>query len=214
MVDKMEVSNFDTKLAAIAGGSLQQFYNEKTITLAAGARFTDFSVYDYFRVLSLTGSGLQIIFGDNQLQTPFTGAGVGLKLTNIVKRLELVNTSGVSINVTYATAIGQVSDDRLNVSGTVTVAGTVSTTTSSTLASIADVTLPAATLTAIVAANAARRGVIVTNIGANVARIGDNTTTTAARGAQLLPNQSITLETLNAIGGISTVGSSVSVLEY
>jgi len=210
----MAEQNAYPELRPISDGVLQQFYQEKTITLAAGARIEDFCIYNYFRVLSLSGSGLAVIFGNNQFQTPFTGAGVGLKLDYILPRLTLINTSGVSITLTYAVAVGSVSDDRLNVSGVVTVGGSVSTTTSSVLTTLGDTVVPAAALTLIRNANTTRRGIMFTNVGANVCRIGDSTTTGAAAGAPLLPNQSITLETLDAISCYSTLGTTLSRLEY
>jgi len=198
----------------IAQGNAQTRYKEYTYALAAGANIEIFEVFNYFRVLSLSAGTLRVQFGDDPNTSAFTGAGIGIRFENLPSRITITNTSGVSANITIALAIGFIYDDRLSFSGTVTVSGTVSTTTSSTLASIADVTLTAATLIAIASANTSRRGLIITNTGANVARIGDSVNTTATRGAQLLPNQSITIETLNAVSGISTAGSSVSVLEY
>lgn len=192
----------------------QQIYSEETLTIAAGARETRYTVYDYFRVLSLTGSGLRVIFGVNQNDTPYTGAGVGIKMPNLQTRLELINSSGSPITITYAVALGIINDDRLNVLGSVTVAGTVSTTTSSTLLSANDTIITASIRTAITAANTARRGLVITNIGAASMRVGDSTTTSAARGAFLDVGQSITIETQNAVSGFSTVGTTVSILEY
>lgn len=202
------------ELKPIADGVLQQFYQEKTVTIAAGQRLEDFVVYNYFRVLALTGTGLEVIFGNNQFQTPFTGAGLGLKLDYVLPRLTLVNTSGGAITLTYAVATGSINDDRLTVSGTLTVTGTVSTTSASVLATFADTVMAVATLTAIRPANTARRGLIITNVGANPMRVGDSVNTNATRGAPLAVNQSITLETQNAVSGFSTLGTTVSILEY
>ena len=206
--------SIDDKILDVEGGVVQQFYDEKTVTLAAGVRFEVFTVFNYFRVLSLTGSGLSVIFGDNQYETPFTGAGIGVKLQYLLKRMTLINTSGAPLTLTYGIAVGSINDDRLNVSGTITVTGSVSTTTASVLASIADVVIGAAALTAVQAANTARRGLIITNVGANSVRIGDSTTTAAARGAPLLVNQTLTLETQNAVSAFSTLGTTLAVLEY
>ena len=208
------VANLTTNPQIISQGVAQTRYEEYTYTIAAGAAVVLDAVYNYFRVLSQSASTISVVFGDNPRASSFSGAGIGIKFENLPSRLEIRNTGGVSTTITFALAIGFVYDDRLNVSGTVNIAGTVSTTTASVLASIADVTAAAATLTVISAANAARRGLIITNIGANPARIGDAANTTATRGAQLLANQSITIETLDAVSGISTAGTSFAVLEY
>lgn len=198
----------------IAQGGAQTRYKEYTYTIAAGAAVEIGEVFNYFRVLSQSASSLSVQFGDDANTSTFSGAGLGIKFENLPSKIVIRNTGVVPTTITIALAIGYIYDDRLNVSGTVTVSGSVSTTTSSVLNSVADVTLTAATQIAIIAANTSRRGVIITNIGANVARIGDATNTSATRGAQLLPAQSITLETLDAIDGFSAAGSSVSVLEY
>lgn len=197
----------------IAQGIAQTRYQELTYTIAAGARQEIFDVFNYFRVLN-SSAALEVQFGDDAFISRFTGAGIGVRFENAPSRVTIRNPSGAPVAVTIALAMGFIYDDRLNVSGTVNIDGSVTTTTDSALNSVADVVLGAAAQTAIIAANPLRRGVIITNIGSNVVRIGDATNTGAARGARLLQDQSITLETLDAIDGYSASGTTVSVLEY
>jgi hypothetical protein len=208
------MTNLTINPQIIAQGGAQTRYKEYTYTIAAGAAVTIDEIFNYFRVLSQSASTLNVQFGDDPNTSAFSGAGIGIKFENLPSRVTIRNTGGVSTTITFALAIGYIYDDRLNVSGTVTISGSVSTTTATVLNSVADVTVAAGVQTAVIAANAARRGVIITNIGANVTRIGDATNTSATRGAQLLANQSITIETLDAIDAFSTSGTSLSVLEY
>lgn len=115
-----EVTQFGSQLP-ISPGATQIPYQEETLVIAAGASIDVFRVFNYFRVLSLSGGALSIRFGQNGIQTPFTGQGVGLQLAFTVDRLTLVNTGGASMTLTYATALGQINDDRLNVSSALTI---------------------------------------------------------------------------------------------
>lgn len=195
-------------LRQVTSGSLQQFYSETTLTLAAGARNEIYVVYDYFRVLALTGSGLQVIFGDNQFQTPFTGAGVGLKLSDVVQRLTLVNTSGADITMTYAVAIGNVSDDRLTVSGTIN----TSEVSPATLPTTADVTVLTTATTQVLAANTARKEAFISNptVNGSVLRVGD-ASTGAARGVEIPIGGTLVLTTTAAIFIYNPKASSIVV---
>lgn len=66
-----------------------------------------------------------------------------------------------------------------------------------------DVSMAAGARTAIVAANAARRRVHITNLAAGAAtlRIGGSATAAANRGTPLAPGETLTLETTAAIAG-------------
>lgn len=91
----------------------------------------------------------------------------------------------------------------------------VDITKSTVLQSATDVTLGAAATTAILAADPARRAVIIGNLSTNaeVLRIGP-VVAGAARGQELLPGESITLETTAAIYGYNpgAAGQDVSVI--
>lgn len=197
-------------LKPIADGVLQQFYAEKTVTIAAGARFEDYVIFNYFRVLSLSGTGLEVIFGNNQYQTPFTGAGIGVKLEYVLPRLTLVNTSGASLTMTYAVAVGDVNDDRLTVSGTLNVTSTtaapvinVATTGAATTSQVSVTT----TATSIVAANSVRGAVTIRNQGATDMFIGSSSGVTTLNGLLVKAGESFSTTTRGAIFGIVGAGS-------
>lgn len=81
-------------------------------------------------------------------------------------------------------------------------------TKASVLNSATDVTLAAASTTQILAANAARRFAIIGNLTANaqILRIADSNAA-AARGQELAPGESITIETTEAIYGYNPGGA-------
>ncbi|MDX1939668.1 MAG: hypothetical protein SFU99_03905 [Saprospiraceae bacterium] len=104
----------------IADSSTQNPYREMTYNIAAGARVDVFEVFDFFRVISITGAGqLSAIFGENSVQTIIRGAGLGMQFYNVFDRITLINSGASAINVTVAFALGVVIDNRLNFSGTV-----------------------------------------------------------------------------------------------
>lgn len=129
----------------------------------------------------------------------------------------LQNITGLDVTIKLTFAFGNVTDDRITIGGSVssTIVGSVpiSGTTATPLQDFADAALAAATLTTI-RGTATRRGFIVGNVGANPVRIGSAVSVGATQGAQLLPGQSLTIETLDAIGAYSVLGTTVSRLEY
>jgi hypothetical protein len=197
-------------IQTISPGSTQIPYQEFTYTIPVSGYVDVLQVFNYFRVLSLDVSTLSIQVGQNGLVTKYTGAGVGVNFDNTYDRIRLINNGGAPITLTIAIAIGDINDDRLNVSGTIN----TNAISNSVLTTTADVVVGAAALTALKAANTSRKGIILTNVGANVIRIGDSVNTGAARGAPLLANQSITLETTAAVSGFSTLGTTIAILEY
>lgn len=80
------------------------------------------------------------------------------------------------------------------------------------IATISDVVVGAASLTTLVAANAARRAVHLVNIGANPIRIGDANTSNT-RGARLDVGQSFTIESVAQISGFSQLGTTIAITE-
>lgn len=171
----------------IEDGSARPPYREDTRTLAAGETWEVFTVFDYFRIVSQSPAGaLKIKFGDNGIQTDYSGVGLGLGLRGVYRRLSIYNNSGAPMTLTIATALGQVNDDRLNVSGTVSITGAVTVTSPAALTTVADVAVAATTTTAVLAVNASRKEAFITNLAANntVIRLGD-ASTGAARGIEV-----------------------------
>lgn len=76
-------------------------------------------MFDYFRLLTTTGTGIYARFGGQGSETPISGAGLGIKLNNKVKEVTLYNSAAVSRTITIAYGNGFISDDRLNLQGIV-----------------------------------------------------------------------------------------------
>lgn len=91
--------------------------------------------------------------------------------------------------------------------------GTVTTTRGAGYTDSVDVSMGAGVRTAIVAANAARRRVHISNLAAGAAtlRIGGSATANATRGTPLAPGETITLETTAAIAGWNPGGAAQDV---
>lgn len=93
-----------------------------SFTIPAGAIETIYYELNFLRILSLSdASALKIRFGDTGTETDVVGAGVGYAWPYTVSNVFLRNTSGAPITITVAVAVGQIFDDRLNVSGNVQV---------------------------------------------------------------------------------------------
>lgn len=183
-----ELTQFGTSLA-IAAGQTQAIYQEDTQVIPAGGYVDVFKVFNYFRVISKTGGTLSVQFGQNGLQTPFTGAGVGLQLFTQVDRVRLVNTHPTdAMTITIAVALGWINDDRLTVSGTVTIAGAVTITsgnvTSQTkaLASCTTAQVALSTTAAQLVAAGASNGLITVQAGAVDMYIGNSNAVTTSTG--------------------------------
>lgn len=100
----------------ITDGTSQVPYQEFTVSIPAGGRMQFDQIFNYFRVLSQSGGALSVRLGDNGLETPFTGAGIGINFDETYRNLVLINTGGTTMTITIAIALGSVSDDRLTVS--------------------------------------------------------------------------------------------------
>lgn len=203
------------ELKPIADGVLQQFYQEKTVTLAAGQRLEDFTTYSYFRVLALTGTGLEVIFGNNQFQTPFTGAGLGIEFSYVLPRLTLVNTSGAPLTITFAVATGKVNDDRLTVSGVLTVTAPtnapVAIRNCGALLTQAQVAVGTSAVT-ISGSSSTKNSVLIKNIGSITVFIG-GTGVTTANGMPIEPGEYLAIDVYTGILGIcASPGGNVAVL--
>jgi hypothetical protein len=164
----------------------------------------DFSL-NFLRILAIsTTSGVQFRFGDKGTPTDVIGAGIGYELPQAVNRVDIINNSGGDLTITVIAAIGKVYDDRLNVSGDLTIA------TPTQIDTIDDVTLGAASATLIAAANTGRVELLITNMTGGVIRIGDSGVG-AASGVRIADGASIILNTTAAVYGYSVAGGDVSV---
>jgi len=114
-------------------------------------------------------------------------------------------TSSLTQALSFYIARGQV--------GSNVFSGVVSATKPTTIDTVADVALGAGAATQILPADAARRQALITNLqaNANVIRVGD-AAVTAARGVEVAPGQTITLDGTEAIFGFDAAAESVGVV--
>lgn len=100
-------------------------YNQDTLTVGANQIVDVFETFNFFRIYSLSASGLQVSFGDNGKFTDLVGAGIGIDFDKAIGRVTFKNTTAGAITITFAVSGGRIYDDRLTASGTITIAGTV-----------------------------------------------------------------------------------------
>lgn len=119
------LKTYITAKDTIQDGSTKIAYQEYTYTIPVGGREPVYTVFDYFRVISLSANTLSVQFGGNGIASPWAAAGLGLACENKFDRVTLINTGAAPITITIAVANGHINDDRLTVSGTVSITGIV-----------------------------------------------------------------------------------------
>lgn len=187
---------------------LQNPYKQFTFTIPDGETKSLFYDFNYFRILSIsTTTGVTIRYGSSGTPSDVVGAGIGYEMPAIVNRAEIANNSGGVLTITVAAAIGRIDDDRLNISGSLSVAKP------SQIVSTPDVTLVAATKTSILASNSTRDAVIIVNMDVSDAvRIGD-TDTGAARGVKVDAGQSIEIKSTDEVFAYSAGTPTLSIID-
>jgi len=150
---------------------------------------------------------MTIYIGDAMLSSDGLPVGQGFFLRGIrFSRLYITNTAQAGETITLV--VVDEGPDNIQIENPMITAQLVTLTKATVLDTAADVVLVAAAAAAIVLpANANRREAIVCSLAANTQtiRIGD-ANTGAARGAEISPGQSITLETTEAIYGYTGAG--------
>jgi len=202
----------------ITRNAVQNPYREFTLTIAAGTRAEPiYYNFSYFRVLTLSGTGLAVNFSGSGQDTAVIGAGIGIELPVAVEFVSLINTSGASLTVTIGLSMGRIFDDRLSVSGSVTVTNTISTPLNvtdagATLLNGSDVTIATVSQAQISGSSTtAKKKVFINNpVGNPTIRIGA-TGVTATTGFALLGGQSIELNTQAAVFGFNPSGASITI---
>lgn len=177
-----------------------------TVTVAAGAA----------EVLQVTGTGwyCRAATASFQLAMSRTGEAVGTveQGTGLVKIsfdvIRIVNPNAGALTVTLDIFDGEIVDSRASFIGTIANAPVKS----ATLRTVDDTTLAADTATAVVAADTARRAVLITNKTGAALRVGDSAIT-MTRGAEVPAGASIEVETAAAVYCRSLAGGDVSLLE-
>lgn len=100
-------------------GSSQAPYWEYEKELDANEIWKLDYVTDSFHLLSTTtDNAVRVSFGGSMIETPFS-AGMGYKLTEPVQFIQLQNITGSPVTVRFAVGVGNIRDDRLTVSGSV-----------------------------------------------------------------------------------------------
>lgn len=98
-------------------GSIQAPYWEQTITIPAHGYQKIQYVTDNFQLISASlPNALRVSFGGAMINTPFH-AGMGYRLTEPVQFIELFNDNNAPLTIDFALGIGEIQDNRLNVSG-------------------------------------------------------------------------------------------------
>ena len=95
-------------------------YKEIDVPIAANSQYTVQQPFNYIRILSsnTSTSNLKFRFGALSNQTELT-MGVGLGIQEVFPSVTIQNVSNAPVIIRLAFAVGVISDDRLNVSGTV-----------------------------------------------------------------------------------------------
>lgn len=174
-----------------------------------GQKIIDYSM-NFLGILELSSaSGVTIRFGDTGTPTDVVGAGVSYELPQPVNRCTIINKSGGSITGTVICAIGKVNDNRLSVSGSVSVIPVEANAWSGKV-----VTLSAATITTLQPTNVAdMRETTIQNLSSDILYLGGSSVSPSNAYAVLLPNERITLPAYNGSGlsikGYITAGGAV-----
>lgn len=103
-------------------GSVQAPYWQEELTIPAKSTHITRYVFNSFNLLSASiPDVLEVTFGGAAVQSRFS-AGMGYKLSDPVSYIQFFNTSDQDITIKFSLAIGDITDNRLTVSGTVFVA--------------------------------------------------------------------------------------------
>ena len=167
----------------------------ENMTIAADGEETINVTGEFFTILASSLLSFQIGFDEGPLNFAKSGHAGRLPAGDQFSSVRFKNTDGANpLVVTFAAGFGDLVDNETQLTGAVTVNVPVG------LSSTADVALAAAAKTLILAADIGRVEALITNLAGNVAtlRIGD-VNAAAARGVELAPGQTITLETEGAI---------------
>ena len=101
-------------------GSVQAPYFEQVLTIQPNQSVIINYAFESFQLLDASlQDTLEVTFGGAGVQSKFS-AGMGYELTEPVQYVQLFNTSKTEqITIRFALAIGNITDNRLNISGTV-----------------------------------------------------------------------------------------------
>ena len=97
-------------------------YKEVDLTIPAGSSVNYQNPYNFVRILSSTGSDTSLTyrFGSSSIET-FLTVGLGLRFSELLPNLVIRNVSGSNVTIRIAEIQGDIYDDRLTISGIVSV---------------------------------------------------------------------------------------------
>lgn len=202
----------------IASGITQNPYRQFTYVLQPQQREKVGYAFNYFRCLNISGTGLKVRFGASGGDTDFIGAGIGFFTPNVIDFIEIVNTSGSPITITFALAIGLIYDDRLSVSGNISVvngAGTFLLSRELSPDVLTDGTDTVGTsAVVIVGPNSNRKEVIITNTHASNDLYLGGATVAVGRGIKLVAGQSTVLTNSGTIYAVGSAAGTTIALAF
>lgn len=200
----------------IAQIDVQNPYQEFTYTIPPSEIMQVFYAHSYFRVLEYTGDAntLKVRFGSSGQESVFSGAGLGYAMKEPVDRVDLRNDGTNPLTVKIGLATGVINDDRLSVSGTVTVNGHVIVDSGninvtggeinvSARATTGQVAVNAATL---ISASSATKMSCTINAGSSDLYISFDSGVTTGNGYLIPANGSATITTKDEIYGVRGSG--------
>ena len=96
-------------------------YKEVEIVIPANDQFQYDNPYNFIRLLSSTGGANDLLFrfGASSIET-FLSVGLGLGYNEILPSVTIRNLTNAPIKIRISEILGQVTDDRLTITGTVT----------------------------------------------------------------------------------------------
>jgi hypothetical protein len=111
----------------IVQGSFQNPYQQFEYTIPAnGGQLKIAYAFNFFRCLEASDT-FKVRFGGTGAITQFVGAGLGFRLNEVIQEVLLINDTASPIDITVALAVGEIFDDRLNVSGNINVVNAAGT---------------------------------------------------------------------------------------
>ena len=172
-----------------------------TLNLAAGIQVEIAAVGNYFRVIDAISD---VWVGVDGGPLAKRSQGIGEEVYGGFEKISVLSDTDQSVVI--AVTNGRIDDGRLSITAP------VKQDVGDTLTTFADVALAAGATTQIVAANPARREVMISNLASNsqTIRVG-NASTSASQGLELAPGAAIILSTTAAVYGYNPGSSAQSV---
>lgn len=213
------INDFNPQYNYTSPGNVINPYREFTYTIAAGGIERIYYNFDYFRVITLTATNNNLVFvrfGEAGSESNIAGAGIGYKLPGVVNSCFIRNTNASSITVTVALAVGWINDDRLNVSGAITIDNTVTNpiyvdNAASIFNLLDDVALNSSTATQVFAGYGQAKEAIISSMatGGEIIYLGDSTVNnTTKRGIKLAQGQTAVIACKSITGGLYAISDS------